>query len=121
MLSVAADGDLVLIGFIGHGVSLGGRTYLCPMEAREDDPEGTMIPLLTVYDALQQSQARFKLLLVDACRNDALPAGSRSATSVKESRDQFLADLRAVPQGIATLASCAVCGSRSLSTWGCTK
>lgn len=107
VLSVASEGDLVLIAFNGHGMSLSGRTYLCPMEARENDPEGTMIPLLAVYDALRQSQARFKLMLVDACRNDALPAGSRSASAIVESRDRFLAELRAVPKGIATLASCA--------------
>src|SRR5262245_40127325 len=31
-------GDILLFGFSGHGLSIGGKTYLCPFEARDDNP-----------------------------------------------------------------------------------
>ncbi len=107
VLGVAEPGDLVLVSFSGHGVHLDGKTYLCPADARTESPEATMIPLQLVYDSLNRCRAARKLLWVDACRNDPRQSGSRSATEYAKSVAGVLESLRAPPEGILTLASCA--------------
>ena len=107
VLSVAEEGQLVLVSFSGHGVHLGGKTYLCPTGARVSDPEGTMIQLLTVYDNLDRCKATRKLFWVDACRDDPRQGGSRSVAEHAKSTAGVLASLKAAPEGILTLASCA--------------
>lgn len=107
VLRVAEPGDLVLVSFSGHGVHLDGKTYLCPADARTESPATTMIPLQVVYDNLNRCRAARKLLWVDACRNDPWQSGSRSATEHARSAAGVLESLRAPPEGILTLASCA--------------
>ena len=107
VLSVAEEGQLVLVSFSGHGVHLGGKTYLCPTGARVSDPEGTMIQLLTIYDNLNRCKATRKLFWVDACRDDPRQGGSRSTAEHAKSTAGVLASLKAAPEGILTLASCA--------------
>lgn len=107
VLRSAEDADLVLISFSGHGVHLDGKTYLCPTEARLDDPGGTMIELPTVYGNLERCRAKRKLLWVDACRNDPRPRGMKSATAHAKSAAGLVESLESTPKGIMTLASCA--------------
>ncbi len=107
VLKVAKPGDLVLVSFSGHGVCISGQTYLCPSDARLDNPEATMIPLQLVYRSLEQSQASRKLLWVDACRNDPRPSGARSAGAHEQDVAGLVKSLAATPKGILTLASCA--------------
>jgi hypothetical protein len=107
VLAVAEEGQLVLLSFSGHGVHLGGKTYLCPTGARASDPEGTMIQLRTVYDTLNRCKASRKLFWVDACRDDPHQGGSRSAVEHAKSTAGVLASLKATPEGILTFASCA--------------
>ena len=66
-------GDHVLVAFAGHGVQLKGdeHMFLCPEDFTRDDKERrNMIDVAEVYAALGKCKADFKLLLVDACRND---------------------------------------------------
>lgn len=107
VLRSAEDADLVLISFSGHGVHLDGKTYLCPTEARLDDPGDTMIKLPTVYGNLDRCRAKRKLLWVDACRNDPRPRGMKSATAHAKSAAGLVESLESTPKGIMTLASCA--------------
>ena len=60
--------DLVLLAFSGHGVHLDGRSYFCPVGADLDRPETTRVPLEFIYEQLEASAARQKVLLVDASR-----------------------------------------------------
>ena len=107
VLKVARDDDLVLVAFSGHGVHLDGKSYFCPTDASLDSPQTTMVPLDFIYRQLDGSKARQKLLLVDACRNDPRPPGSRDATSHKRSLEGLDEQLRAVPAGITALSSSA--------------
>ena len=107
VLAVAAQDDLVLVSFSGHGVHLDGKSYFCPAEASLDDPQTTMVPLELIYQQLEASKARQKLLLVDACRNDPRPSGSRDATSHQRSLKGLADQLAAVPAGILALSSSA--------------
>lgn len=107
VLQVAEKDDLVLVSFSGHGVHLDGKSYFCPSEANLDNAQTTMVPLELIYKQLEASQSRQKLLLVDACRNDPRPPGSRDATSHQRSLKGLSDELKAVPAGILALSSAA--------------
>lgn len=74
-------GDAVIVAFSGHGVQFNGEAvnYFCPIDARLDD-KSTLLSLTDMYEVLEKSPALTKVMLVDACRNDPLAAGARSAT-----------------------------------------
>ena len=65
----------------------------------------TLIALATVYDELKQCKASFKLLLVDACRNDPFAEATRSATE-KKFDSLSRPPKKQLPGGVATLFSC---------------
>jgi hypothetical protein len=76
--------DTLLVAFAGHGVQFRGsdESFFCPMDARLED-QRTLLALSEVYRELEGSKAGFKLLLVDACRNDPQSDHSRSRTTVR--------------------------------------
>ena len=98
-------GDSLLVAFAGHGVQYqsSDESYFCPMDAKLAD-KATLLPFGEVGRQLEQCKASFKLLLVDACRNDPL-ADTRSVSSLKlESVTRPQEKLR--PGGTAILFSC---------------
>lgn len=107
VLNLADADDLVIVGFSGHGVHLDGKSFLCPGDCTLDDP-ATLIGVDGVYDRLQKCAAQFKLVVVDACRNDPRPGGARSMTSTDGTRAlaRSLQDLK-LPEGVVLLNSCA--------------
>jgi formylglycine-generating enzyme required for sulfatase activity len=105
ILKLVEPGDFVLVAFSGHVVHVKGKSYLCPGDARLDDPK-SMISVDGIYDLLRQSDASLKLLLVDACRNDPRLDGERSFEPTESTR-QFATSLERPPQGILLLTSCA--------------
>lgn len=105
VLKLAEPDDVVLVAFSGHGMHLDGKSYLCPTEADIESPERTMVAVDTLYDRLNGCRAAFKLLLVDACRDDPRPAGKRSATP-KEDLQKLGVSFERPPEGILLLASC---------------
>jgi formylglycine-generating enzyme len=105
---LAGKGDLVVVSFSGHGVSLPQTkaSYLCPAETRLAKPE-TLIPLEQVYRQLQACPAERKLLLVDACRNEPVETGARAAGEDNRVQE-FAKSLQEVPKGkgLLVLTSC---------------
>jgi uncharacterized caspase-like protein len=75
---VEAD-DLVVVGFSRHSLQLNGKSYLCPAEAKLEDPS-TLVSLASIYQRLQNCSAALNLFVADACRNDPRPSGERSLT-----------------------------------------
>jgi formylglycine-generating enzyme required for sulfatase activity len=106
----AGEGDLVVVSFSGHGVSLPqtNASYLCPAETHLAKPE-TLIPLEQVYRQLQACPAERKLLLVDACRNEPVVSGARAAAG-DDRVQEFARTLEAMPKGkgLLVLTSCSV-------------
>jgi len=105
VLGLVERDDLVVVAFSGHGVHFGGKSYLCPLEARLGEPE-TLVSMDVVYRRLRECDAALKLLLVDACREDPRPAGPKSQGPY-EGTKQFAAELERPPRGILLLSSCA--------------
>lgn len=105
VLTMVEHDDLVIVGFSGHGIQVEGKSYLCPSDARLDALPGTLISLDSVYERLSKCKAALKLLLVDACRNDAVPAGRRSMGSAR-GIGEFAEAKERPPEGILLLSSC---------------
>lgn len=108
LLESVEKNDLVVVAFSGHGVHIKGKSYLCPYDAQLDRASDTMIALDDVYDLLQKSPAQQKVLIVDACRNDPTPSGTRAPSGIGETND-FTKSLNdaAPPQGTVVFNSCA--------------
>jgi hypothetical protein len=83
----APAGGVLLIYYSGHGIVIGGQSYLVPKDVVADVDDGTLpdpdslIPL--VPRAVEKCQAKLILLIVDACRDD--PSG-RSAPGLHGGR-----------------------------------
>jgi TPR repeat protein/uncharacterized caspase-like protein len=101
--------DTVLVALAGHGVQFKPKgkdkeeAFFCPGDAQVSDP-ATLISLAELFKQLDDSGARVKLLLVDACRND--PAAGRNLDVDNVPRP---------PHGIGALFSCAS-GQRAFET-----
>jgi len=107
LLKLAEQDDLVVIGYSGHGVQIDGNTFLVPADGDPEDP-ATLVPLDGIYAQLQACMAATKLVIVDACRNDPVRAGRRSALTAAGARGlgQGLKEAR-LPQGTVLFNSCA--------------
>ncbi|MBI2301014.1 MAG: caspase family protein, partial [Armatimonadetes bacterium] len=70
-------GDTLVFMFSGHGLQVGGVSYLLPVESDLDHLDRTALPLDDVRLALEQAQGANVLLLIDACRNE--PRKARGA------------------------------------------
>ncbi len=123
-LFAGLDKDSVLvIALSGHGGSFESRnkegnvlksSFFCPQDARVGDPHGTMVPVKDIYDRLDKCPARFKMLLVDACRDPHLiptdtPGIGRSAIDEAKSMSEFSKSFSdgTLPKGTIALISCA--------------
>ena len=66
-------GDLALFYYAGHGVQANDQNYLIPVDfdsASEADLPYDAYPAGQVRDKLEQSGARLRILILDACRNN---------------------------------------------------
>jgi sulfatase modifying factor 1 len=109
-----AKDDTLVIALSGHGVQFSDEellptgvreTYFCPSDASLGD-KSTLLKISSIVDAMNQTKASRKLLLVDACQENVLSSQGQKKGgkvidlgSVHESR-------RTVPGGIAILFSC---------------
>jgi uncharacterized caspase-like protein len=70
----AADAEIALIYFAGHGLEISGENYLVPVDARlahVRDLEYETVSLASVLSAVESAR-RLKLVILDACRNNPL-------------------------------------------------
>jgi hypothetical protein len=98
--------DVVVVAFAGHGVQFAGseENFFCPMDAELTKQE-SLISLTEIFGELEKCPAAFKLLLVDACRNDPQVELSRSSGDVElESVTRPPPDVPS--EGIAAFYSC---------------
>ncbi|HMO92659.1 MAG TPA: SUMF1/EgtB/PvdO family nonheme iron enzyme [Pirellulaceae bacterium] len=83
LLSILDTGDTIIVAFTGHGVQFAGdaTNYFCPADVNLED-RNTLISLSEVFEKLEMSKARHKVLLVDACRNDPQTEFSKSSKRI---------------------------------------
>ncbi|KVU84693.1 hypothetical protein WK75_28875 [Burkholderia ubonensis] len=79
---IAADGT-GLVYFAGHGASVGGTTWLAPIDADVGSPAGlsrTGVDLQTVFDATSRRHGdRIDLIILDSCLSAPPGAGNMAA------------------------------------------
>ena len=79
-----ANRGIAFFHYGGHGVQVGGRNYLLPVDANIPDESRVAtraVDAEEVVAAMEQSDARVSVVILDACRDNPLPKTStRSAT-----------------------------------------
>jgi uncharacterized caspase-like protein len=83
-LNSAANADIAVVYYSGHGVEVGGTNYLIPVDAKlasTDDMEDETVSLDRVLTASQPAR-KLSLIILDACRdNPFVHAPARPATT----------------------------------------
>jgi uncharacterized caspase-like protein len=70
-------GDTALFYYSGHGLQVRGVNYLLPVDfqAQSDDAvPDEAYPAQRVQELLEQAGARFRIVILDACRDNPLPS-----------------------------------------------
>lgn len=86
-----SDCDRLLVSFAGHGVRVGGKSFLCPSDAKALDPKSidrkdedavrkvgnasNLIAVSDVLNLLKGAKAREVVLILDACRSNVDGSG----------------------------------------------
>jgi formylglycine-generating enzyme required for sulfatase activity len=83
-LAGAGSDAVGLFYYAGHGVQVNGANYLIPTGAEIASQADVDIEAVNTDSVLQQMEFagnRMNIIILDACRNNPLPAGSRSAAN----------------------------------------
>jgi uncharacterized caspase-like protein len=92
----AADSDIAVVYFAGHGIEIHGVNYLIPTDAKlasDRDAEDEAIALDRLLTSLEGAR-RLRLVILDACRENPF---------VRKMLQQRSAALRGVNSGLATV------------------
>jgi hypothetical protein len=96
----AANYDVALFYYAGHGVACNGRNYMIPIDA--DLPEESAVKYKCtdtnlVFDMMENAHCQMKIMILDACRNNPFARGwhrgvSGSGLSIMDApRGSFIA------------------------------
>ncbi|MEC9343215.1 MAG: caspase domain-containing protein [Pseudomonadota bacterium] len=72
----AENADIALFFYAGHGLEVGGRNWILPVDAEVEASTDLPVAAVKVDDVLEVmelSGARVRLVFLDACRNNPLP------------------------------------------------
>jgi uncharacterized caspase-like protein len=73
-------GNLTLFYYSGHGIQTGGSNWMIPVDFRadfEDEVPGQAYAAQRVLKELEEAGAAVRILILDACRDNPLPAAGR--------------------------------------------
>ncbi len=106
---MAGENDVLLLGFSGHGISLNGQSYVCPIDAKLDAANDTLISVDSIYKRFDAKNCRaaLKILLVDACRNDPTPEVKAAGDAAADAK-KLIQTLEKVPSGMVLFNSCSL-------------
>src|SRR4051812_42482362 len=82
-LATAGGGATGLFFYAGHGLQVAGTNYLIPVHAkiaREGDVDIEAVPVDLVMKQMAFADSAVNIVILDACRNNPLARGFRSAT-----------------------------------------
>ncbi|MBR2004757.1 MAG: caspase family protein, partial [Thermoguttaceae bacterium] len=99
-------GDFVVVYLSGHGVQPtdSKEAFFVPVDAKAEDPFGTSVSIDRMLAALDASQARFRWMIVDACRND--PTNARGIFKTRATGARGLSEIADAPKTTSLLQSC---------------
>lgn len=102
MAKAATRDDLVLFYYSGHGDVFDNESYLVAREGESHALEYTAVALREITDILQSSEARAKVIILDACHSGANFEGK----GPKSMPPEFIERVFRQAQGQVILASC---------------
>lgn len=82
------DAEVCLFYFSGHGLEVKGVNYLVPVEATREalaNLTGEMVPLTEVLNALRETKARRKIVVLDCCRENPFQGKSQGLAALPSS------------------------------------
>lgn len=92
------DNSTALVFYAGHGVQANGRNYLLPVDAKIESERSLRFQALELGDLLEEleaSDARIKIVILDACRNNpferSMRGGGRGLAAVDAARGTLIA------------------------------
>lgn len=109
-----SEDDAFVIALSGHGVQFaddevlpsGAReSYFCPADADLND-KSTLLKISTVVEAMNETKATRKLLLVDACQDQKLSAEGKKKGGKLIDLGSVHENRTTVPGGISIIFSC---------------
>jgi len=109
LIRSAKPDDVVVLALSGHGVHLEGENYFCSADVKVDTPErlkASAVSLDDIYERFSQCPARFKLLIVDACRDDPFDKSTRTIASSARTLGNYTKSLDDAKAGFVALRSC---------------
>jgi TRAP-type mannitol/chloroaromatic compound transport system substrate-binding protein len=82
MARESSAAELGVVFFAGHGIEVGGRNYLVPIDAVLAAPADIELEAIALDSVLRQLDGitKLRLVILDACRNNPFPAAKRSGT-----------------------------------------
>ncbi|MDO4576202.1 MAG: SUMF1/EgtB/PvdO family nonheme iron enzyme [Planctomycetia bacterium] len=98
---LAEAGSQVIIAFSGHGVTMNGKAYLCPMDANVKKSD-SFVSRDTIFNLLSECPATQKLCFIDACRDEFMVEGAKSISGMKGLNPAEITD-----PGFVLISSCA--------------
>ncbi|HRD76349.1 MAG TPA: caspase family protein [Hyphomicrobiaceae bacterium] len=110
----AAQSEIAIIHFAGHGMELGGENYVLPIDARlrsDVDLEYEAVTLTSLMRATIGAR-RLRLVILDACRDN--PIGDRMSVTTGATRSFKRGLTRVEPAGDQLVAFAARAGSVAL-------
>lgn len=69
VLKKAEKGDMIFVAFSGHGFELNSNHYFCPQDFDVSDVAESAVSLTSMMKQLEESQASFRWVAIDACRD----------------------------------------------------
>jgi Caspase domain/Protein of unknown function (DUF1566) len=78
----AADAEVALFYFAGHGTQVAGNNYLIPLQAQiraESDVPDEAVDAGSVLRRMENARAKVGLVVLDACRDNPYAGASRSS------------------------------------------
>ena len=97
----ADEGSLLLFHFSGHGIAEAGQSYLLPRDAQAAALRDTSISMARVHEIMEDSPARAKVIVLDACHS-----GASVGKSSPRMTPEFIERVFEQAEGMAVLASC---------------
>ena len=84
MLSSAGSQAVGLFFYAGHGLQIDGENWLIPIKAniqKSADAEFEAVPASKILGQMQFAENSLNIVILDACRNNPLSRGMRSAST----------------------------------------
>ena len=100
------EGDFAIVYLSGHGIqpANSNEAFFAPIDVKVRKPFATSVSIDKMLEALEQSAANFRWMIVVACRAD--PSGSQAIFKTRSTGARGLTEIASAPKSTSLLQSC---------------